>query len=310
MRILVTGGAGFIGSHLIDRLVRDRAGSVVVLDNLARGRLKNLELSRDAVEFIEGDIRDREAVRNAIRGADLVYHLAAQSSVMGAVTDLEYSFSTNVVGTFNLLQAACDNGVKRLVFTSSREVYGDPASLPVPETAALNPKNSYGASKAAAEFYCRVFRDCGLETSILRLTNVYGARDFGRVIPIFIEKAAQGQPLTLYGGNQVVDFVWIDTVTEALMAAGSGIATNGPMNVGSGQGTSLVELANRILQCSGSESTLSVMPSRDVEVVRFVADIAKAVSLLSLSNGGGSLSHLPELVCRCDCAGAEARSKA
>jgi UDP-glucose 4-epimerase len=132
-RVLVTGGAGFIGSHLVDRLLADGCPDVVVLDNLHRGQLSHLERHRDSARFrfVRGDIRDADTVEEAIAGAEVVYHQAAQSSVMGAVEDMDYSFSTNVLGTFNVLRAASRAGVGRLVFASSREVYGEPIDLPV-----------------------------------------------------------------------------------------------------------------------------------------------------------------------------------
>src|SRR4029077_13273970 len=126
--------------------------------------------------------------------------------------DLNYTFNTNVAGTFNLLQAAKSNGVRRVVFASSREVYGDPRQLPVPETAPIKPKNSYGASKAAGEAYCGAFGREDLEIAVLRLANVYGPGDAGRVLPLFMGSALQDLPLVLYGGQQILDFVWIDVV--------------------------------------------------------------------------------------------------
>ena len=156
MQILVTGGAGFIGSHLVARLVRNPSNSIIVLDNLHRGRIAALSEVWDKIAFVEGDVRNRDLLANVMQGCDLVYHLAAQSNVIGAVQDLDYSFSSNVTGTFNVLQAARQAGVRRLVFTSSREVYGDPRQLPVPESDPLHPKNAYGASKVTGEMYCRL----------------------------------------------------------------------------------------------------------------------------------------------------------
>src|SRR5207245_6922028 len=139
------------------------------------------------------------------------YHLAAQSTVMGGVTAAEYTFTTNIVGTFNVLRAAATCGVERVVFTSSREVYGEPINLPVDEDSPLLAINSYVASKVAGEAYCRAFRrEFGLQVGILRLANVYGQRDIGRVIPMWIEQAMSGRELNVYGGKQVIDLVWID----------------------------------------------------------------------------------------------------
>src|SRR5579862_1132168 len=216
MKVLVTGGAGFIGSHLSRRLVKEQRASVTALDNLHRGHRENLADCRPEIHFLEADIRDPDALRRALSGIDVVYHLAAQSSVIGAAADLNYTFNTNVGGTFNLLSAAKSNGVRRVVFASSREVYGDPRHLPVLETAPVKPKNSYGASKAAGEAYCGVFGSNGLEVAVLRLANVYGPGDRGRVLPLFVESALQDRPLVLYGGQQILDFVWIDTVIAAL----------------------------------------------------------------------------------------------
>ena len=153
MHILVTGGAGFIGTHLVASLLAE-GKEVSVLDNLTRGRISN---TGKGFRFVQGDIRDRETVVKAMTGVDILFHLAAQSNVMGAVTDLDYSFTTNVFGTFEVLRAAKEAGVRRVVFTSSREVYGDAAVLPVSEDAPLHAKNAYGASKVAGELYCRVF---------------------------------------------------------------------------------------------------------------------------------------------------------
>lgn len=295
-RILITGGAGFIGSHLVNRLARESSNRLLVLDNLRRGRLTNLEQARGRFEFIEGDICDRNLIEGAMEGVDLVYHLAAQSNVLGAVRDLDYSFRTNVAGTFEVLRAAANAGVRRLVFTSSREIYGDPQTLPVPESAPISPKNAYGASKAAGEMYCRVFAGHGFEPVVLRLANVYGARDFDRVIPIFLNQALCGLPLTLYGGKQILDFVWIDTVVEALLRAASGEPPVAPVNIGSGQPTELVNLAKRILRLANSRSQLTVAPAREVEVAKFVADTAVMTRTFGLQAAEDPLEHLGKLV--------------
>ncbi len=292
MRIAVTGGAGFIGSHLVDRLAADGAHDIVVIDNLHRGRVAGLPLS-SRVSFREVDIRNREALLDAIGGCEVVFHLAAQSNVLGAEAHLDYSFSTNVTGTFHVLTAAKSVGVRRVVFTSSREVYGDPERTPVEETAPLLPKNAYGASKAAAEMYCRVLSD---NVTILRLANVYGPGDRSRVIPIFIDNALRGEPLQLYGGEQVVDFIWVGVVVEALMRAGFGAWIGEPVNIGSGTGITIRELATRIVETIGGRSQLVVMPVREVEVTRFIASTARAQRLLGIQPPEDPLSHLGEVI--------------
>jgi len=296
VKILVTGGAGFIGSHLVRRLLRDGAGSVTVLDNFHRGRPENLADCLDQIRLLRADVRSPSALREALGGVDLVYHLAAQSSVMGAEADADYTFQTNVVGTFELLLAARANGVRRVVFTSSREVYGDPLRVPVPETAPLKPKNLYGASKVAGEAYCSVFSSEGLETAVLRLANVYGPGDTDRVIPLFVERALHGQPLVLYGGQQVLDFVPIDTVVEALCKAGLGDPISEPLNIGSGKGITISKLSRCVLELTGWQSQLQIVPARQTEVTRFVADIARAGRVLGLAPPADPLFGLHELV--------------
>jgi UDP-glucose 4-epimerase len=295
-QILVTGGAGFIGSHLVDSLVRENAGRVVVIDNLKRGRLANLAQVLPHIEFIKGDIRDRGLMERATQGVDLVYHLAAQSNVLGAVNDFDYSFTVNVVGTIEVLRAAQKSGTSRVVFTSSREVYGDPRTLPVPETAAISPKNAYGASKAAAEMYCRVFSTAQLTVAVVRLANVYGSRDFDRVIPIFVGQALQNLPLTLNGGTQILDFVWIDSVIQSLVGAGKVPNWPGPVNVGSGVATTIEDLARQVISKAGSLSEVRVGPGRDVEVSQFVASTERMRQILGIVPATDPLFQLPALI--------------
>ena len=295
MRILITGGAGFIGSQLVSRLTRRSDVQITVLDNLHRGNREALHDCLPQIRFIEGDIRNREAVDAAMQGVQVVIHLAAQSNVIGATDDPEYCFSTNVMGTFHLLQAARRFGVERFVFASSREVYGDPASLPVPEDAPLSPKNAYGASKAAGEHYCRISNGQGLETMIVRLANVYGPGDRGRVIPIFVKNALNNIPLVVYGENKLVDFVWVGDVISMLLKCIS-VRAEGPVNICSGKGTELVSLARRVVELSGSNSHVVLRPSRSVEVDQFVGDTAKAESLLGLTPNSDPLYMLAECV--------------
>jgi len=277
VKILITGGAGFIGGHLVTSLAAGK--EVTAFHNLSRGRWPG---AIRRCRFVGGYIRDREALEAAMSGIDVVFHLAAQSNVAGAVTDLDYSFTTNVAGTFEVLRAAKQAGVRRLVFASSREVYGDADSLPVAENAPLQAKNAYGASKVAGELYCRVFAAAGLEVNILRLANVYGPGDRDRVIPLFLENALAGQPLRINGGRQVIDFVWVDTVVEALKAAAFGPLLPGPVNIGSGKGTTLSELVARVFEVTGSHSTVEMLPARSFETVKFVADIGLAERLLGI----------------------------
>lgn len=299
MSIVVTGGAGFIGRHLVTRLCESRVAfgvadeAIVVLDNLRRGSHEALDslIRAGQVRFVEGDIRDAAALAEVMRGATHVFHLAAQSNVMGAEDDPDYAFTTNVDGTYRVVQAAAHAGVRRFVFTSSREVYGQPVSLPVAEEAQLAPKNGYGASKAAGEMLCRMgAARAGLEMVTLRLANVYGPGDTGRVIPLWLDRAERGEDLLIYGGNQVLDFIWIGDTVDALLRAAlaprnlfaaAGILPDEnieqgffvTLNVGTGRGTSIRTLAERIRAVTGHDVGIRVLPPRNAEVMRFVADI-------------------------------------
>ncbi len=305
MRVLITGGAGFIGSHLVDRLLSPSpadapADEIIVFDNLRRGRRSHLEphLTAGRVHLIEGDIRDEAALCEALRGVDTVFHLAAQANVIGSEADRDYAFTTNVVGAYTLLKSAESAGVRRVIFTSSREVYGDPAALPVREDAPLAPKNAYGASKVAGEMYFRIAQARNvLETVIFRLANVYGPRDSERVIPLWMERARAGEDLLLYGGDQLIDFVWVSDVVEALARAARPeyqhlVAQT--INVGTGVGTPIATLAERILALSGSRSQLRCLPARSVEVRRYVADVGRLTEMLGVQPKP-SLAYLPAL---------------
>jgi UDP-glucose 4-epimerase len=296
--VLVTGGLGFIGGHLVDGLLAAGVNDIRVFDNHRRAVTNAQDWPVDKVALIRGDVRDRTELQKAMQGCEVVYHLAAQSNVLGAISDPDYSFSTNVGGTLNVLIAAKDVGVRRIVFTSSREVYGDQDQIPIPESAPLRPKNLYGASKAAGEMYCRALGDRDLEVVVTRLANVYGPRDRDRVIPIFLECALNGAPLTVYGGDQVIDFVWIDTVIETLLAVGFTADASEPVNIGSGVGTTVLELARRILDLVPSNSQCVRLPVRNVEVSRFVADISRAKSVLGMPSPDEPLVYLPQLVDR------------
>jgi len=292
MKILVTGGAGFIGAHLVAAALA-AGDEVVALDNMRRGVRAKLS---DEARLVEGDIRDRDTVALAMRGVQRVYHLAAQSNVLGAVTDTDYSFTSNVVGTYNVLVAARDAGVERVIFTSSREVYGEVERLPVAEDHPMDPKNAYGASKVAGEVYCRTFQNTyGLDVSVLRLANVYGAGDRDRVIPIWLDRARRGEDLELYGGAQVLDLVTVALVVAALRRAAEVSLGGRVVNVGSGVGTPLRDLANRIARLPSREVGLRVLPARSIEVTRFIADVARMRDLLDLAPPADPLEGLAAL---------------
>lgn len=294
MKVLVTGGAGFIGTHLVAALAT-AGNEIVVLDNLHRSRVPLERLP--GVHFIEGDLRDRQMVYTASRGVRAIYHLGAQSNVLEAVANVDYSFMTNVMGTYHVLAAALEERVERVVFASSREVYGESHDVPVVEECPLNPQNAYGASKASAEVYCRAFqRTYGLDVSVLRLGNVYGPGDYGRVIPLWLERARRHEDLELYGGEQVLDFVPVGTVVEALRRAAATSLGGQPVNVASGVGTRLRDLAVRMQALPGFNARVRLLPARSVEVRHFIADVTRMRTLLGIEPPSADpLAELPEL---------------
>jgi UDP-glucose 4-epimerase len=298
-RAVVTGGAGFIGSHLVDHLLGHGATEVVVFDNLTRGRVENLEHHRrdSRLRFVEGDVRDREALESVMRGTDIAFHLAAQSSVAAATANDDYAFATNVVGTFNLLRAAANQRVSRVVFASAREVYGEPISLPVDEDAPLLARDFYGATKLAGEALCRaVRREHGLSTVVLRFASVYGPRDTGPGIPLWIHQAYSGRGIDVYGGKQVIDVVWVGKAVEALAQAATLDGSFPPINIGSGTGTHIIDLARRIARLTASHVQVRLHPARDLEVTRFVARVDRMRQLLRVEPALDPLAYLPRLV--------------
>ncbi|MEJ7608486.1 MAG: NAD-dependent epimerase/dehydratase family protein [Bryobacteraceae bacterium] len=281
MKCLITGGAGFIGSHLVKRLLFEAQVTVNILDNFSR--VKGPTQVTDGSELFLGDIRNRNDLRNAMADCEVVFHLAAESTVMGCEQRPADAHSVNVTGTYNVLSLASELGVRRLVFTSSREVYGEVQQLPVREDHRLQPKNAYGASKAASEMYCSSFRAQGLEVTSLRLSNIFGPGDFGRAIPNFINEAAAGRPITVYGGSQLVDFLWIEPAVTSIMRAGLGPYIPGSVNIGSGVGNTILDTANRVISALGSPSTIMSFAAREVEVSRFVSDVGRARAELGLA---------------------------
>ena len=297
--IAVTGGAGFVGSHLVDALLTAGAGNVTVIDDFSRGRHQNLGgwASEPRLRVVRADVRNIDALRDALYGANVVYHLAAQATVMGAAQDIDRTFNTNVVGTYNVLKVAAERGVRRMVFASSREVYGEPVSLPVAESHPLLPVNSYGASKVAGEALCRAFaREHGLETSILRLANVYGDRDIGRVIPHWIAEARSDNDIMVYGGAQVIDFVWVGDVVRAMLAAAATERALPPINIASGSGTKILDLARRIIHLAKSRSQVRVVSPRSIEVSRYIGSTDRMRELLDLTPADDPLAHLDAML--------------
>lgn len=258
-RVLVTGGAGFIGSHLSDRLLAD-GFDVTVLDNLATGLRDNV--SADAA-FVEGDVGDRAVVDEVFAGGqfDAVFHIAGQASIRLSFSEPEVDLRTNVVGTVNVLRGCLDTGVRRLVYASSMTAYGEPDQVPTPEAAPCVPVSYYGVTKYAAERYVHVTGarpDADLHVTSLRMFNVYGPRQsitnpYQGVLAIFTGNVLRGEPMTIHGdGQQTRDFVYIDDVVDAWSCVLDDPDTRGRvLNVGSGRETSITELRDAVLAAFG-----------------------------------------------------------
>ena len=288
MKVLVTGGAGFIGSHLVDRLVKARY-DVKILDDLSSGNLANIDghLKAGKVDFVKGDIRDSSLVKECLAGVDVVVHLAALISVPFSVANPELTFDVNLSGTLNLLRACVEKGVSKFVFVSSCAVYGEPEVQPVTEDARTNPISPYAESKLMGERYCLSFGERGLLRSVvLRFFNVYGLRqglnDYSGVITLFIDRAKLKEPLIVYGdGLQTRDFVNVHDIIEAIFASmKSKVAEGEIIHIGSGRATTINELAKTVLELTGAGSGISYQPSRPGDIKDSYADISKAKKVL------------------------------
>jgi len=288
MRTCVTGGAGFIGSNLVDRLV-EAGHEVVVLDDLSTGSRENLAAAGDAVRFLEGDLRDPAAVASAVDGCEIVYHQAALAAVARSIDDPALVTDVNVGGTLELLLAARDAGVRRVVFASSSSIYGDTPMLPKDEAMPPSPRSPYAATKVAGEAYMAAFHAAfGLETVSLRYFNVYGPRQsprsqYAAVVPLFIDAMASGRAPTIYGdGGQTRDFTFVGDVVEALvLAADAPDAAGAVMNIGGGgQRVSILELARIIAEAVGFRGEPVHAAPRPGDVRDSLASVARAQALL------------------------------
>lgn len=288
--VLVTGGAGFIGSHLVDKLVQLGA-RVRVLDDFSTGKRENIAhlLERNEIELIEGSLIDPETVKRAVEGVEFVFHQGAIPSVIRSVEDPLTTHQVNVTGTLLLLLAARDAKVRRVVFASSSSVYGDTPTLPKREDMTPNPKSPYALSKLAGEHLCRLFWELyGLETVSLRYFNIFGPRQdptsqYAAVIPRFITAMLQGKPPTIYGdGEQTRDFTFVENCVQAnlLAARAEGVAGE-VFNVGAGKQTSVNELFRLIRSLIGADHIEPIYaPPRPGDVRHSLADISKAQKLL------------------------------
>lgn len=285
---VVTGGAGFIGSHLVDALTR-KDWTVKILDDFSTGRNANLTaaLRTGLVKIIRGRVQDPRMVAKVLAGTRVVFHLAALTSHQLSVGRPMVMNDVNVTGTVNLLSLAEKSGVERFVFASSAAVYGEHDTLGISEDTDPSPISFYGASKLAGEKFCLAFqRTYGLETVCLRYFNVYGLRQRtsgeAAAIPRFLERIRQRKPLEIHGtGRQVRDFVHVRDVVDATILAAEKRHVSGVVNVGTGKTTSIIALANQLLALTGRPSLGKVhLSARQGDILRSCADTSKAKTML------------------------------
>jgi len=289
MKTCVTGGAGFIGSNLVDRLLAD-GHQVVVLDDLSTGKRENLARVLGRIELFVDDLRNTDAVRTAVAGCEVVYHQGALASVARSVENPVEVTEVNVMGTLNVLVAARDAKVRRVVFASSSSVYGDTPELPKTESMPTTPRSPYAASKAAGESYLSAFQaSYGLETVALRYFNVYGPRQapdslYAAAVPRFIDAMRNGRPATIYGdGGQTRDFTYVADVVDALVRASTSAKAPlvGPMNVGGGQRISILDLVGTIAKALGFRGRPVHEAARVGDVRDSLADVHRAMDTLA-----------------------------
>lgn len=283
VKVLVTGGAGFLGSHLVDALLA-QGHTVSVLDNFSSGKQDNL-VSHPALHVIEGDVRDVAILQRAVQQMDVVVHLAAIASVQQSVSDPVMTHAVNFGGTLNVLEAARLYGVRRVLFASSAAVYGDTPELPTKEDVVLNPLTPYAADKLASENYLDFYRRMhGLETACFRFFNIFGERQdpaspYSGVISIFVSKILQGKPLTIFGdGEQTRDFIYVKDVISILMQAITVEQLHcAPVNIGHGKSISLNALLKMMLAIANKTVPVIHEDARSGDIRHSMADITRLI---------------------------------
>jgi UDP-glucose 4-epimerase len=286
-KVLVTGGAGFIGSHLVDKLISE-GFEVTILDDLSSGKTENLNLKNVRIHFLRGDVRDKETVRKALGNVDFVFHLAAKIDVHFSVKEPLLVNDINLNGSLCLLNESTRQNVRRFIFASSCAVYGEPIYVPTDEEHPTNPLSPYAASKLAVENYCQVFSKIyGFDTVCMRFFNVYGPRQqvgpYSGVIIRFINRLKQSKPPIIFGdGTQTRDFVHVKDVVEALFKTiGLRKCSGDKINIGSGKETSIMELAELIIKKFGLKNVKPVFDnSVSYDIKRSCANIEKAKHML------------------------------
>ncbi len=287
-RVLITGGAGFIGSHTADLLLHKNI-PVRVLDNLSSGFRHNLPEQHDLLEFIEGDIRDIEQVNACMESVSHCLHLAAQVSVVASLEDPEFSAQQNIIGFLNVLQAAKNHQIDRLVYASSAAIYGDPAVIPLPEEIEKTQLSPYGLEKQVNEQYAELYRTL-YDTSSLgqRFFNVFGPRQdpkspYAGVIALFVDRISEGKPLTVFGdGDQTRDFIYVGDVARANVAALQS-KVDGACNIATGSPTSLLELIRVLSGITGQQSEVTFDSPREGDIVHSLAVTEKMNQKLGIT---------------------------
>ncbi len=290
MKILITGGAGFVGSHLCEKYTLD-GETVICYDNLINSDLTNIRhlLNHRNFKFIKGDIRDFDTLEKTAIGADVIIHLAAQIHVDRSVVEPKLTYETNVIGTLNVMEAARMLDVKRVIHASTSEVYGPAEFAPMHEAHPLNPPHPYGASKLGGEKLASAYiQTYGMDISILRPFNIFGPKQkdlgYGGAISIFVRRALSNQPPIIYGtGKQTRDYTYIKDIVRAYDAVlQHKKQINEPINFGTGKEISILDLANLIIKLCGREGKLKPVhvDKRPGEVSRLMADASKAKKLL------------------------------
>jgi UDP-glucose 4-epimerase len=283
MKTVVTGGAGFIGSNLVDVLLQD-GHEVHIIDNLSTGKRKNLVdlVSHIDCTFVEGSVTDLDLLRTVFRDIDCVFHQAAIPSVQRSVEDPRATNEVNVNGTLSVLIAAHDCSVKKVVYASSSSVYGDTPTLPKTEEMIPNPKSPYAVSKLTGEYYCRVFSEVyGLKTVCLRYFNVYGPKqdpssDYAAVIPRFITRVLERKPPIIYGdGAQTRDFTYVEDVAHANIQSMKQ-EVEGVFNIACGERISVNELATIVMELVGVNLAVIYDEPRSGDIKDSLADISRA----------------------------------
>ncbi len=283
MKVLVTGGAGFIGSHLVEELVR-RGHQVVVLDDLSTGKVENIErlLKGANAELVRGSVTDLSLVTGLVKDVAYIFHLAALASVPRSIENPRACHEVNLNGTLNVLLAAMEKGVRKVVYSSSSSVYGDAPTLPKREEMAPQPLSPYAVAKLAGEYYCQVFNEVyKLPTVCLRYFNVYGPRQdpnsqYAAAIPSFIQRALAGDPPIVFGdGEQTRDFTFVkDAVAANILATES--EASGIFNIGSGQSITINRLVKLVLELTGSQVKPVYRQLRAGDVRHSLADISRS----------------------------------